>query len=306
MFAIAIHGGAGVINRNNLNESEEKRYRAALEEALDAGYQVLTGNGTSLDAIIAAVKSLEDNQLFNAGKGSVFTADGTHEMEAAVMDGATLNAGAVCGLRNIRNPVSLAKSVMIHSNHLFLNGQGAEKFAKEMGETFVPDEYFFSQKRFDQLQEARKNERVQLDHHGDRKFGTVGAVALDNQGNLAAATSTGGLTNKNYGRIGDTPLIGAGTYANNKTCAVSCTGDGEYFIRGVTAYDISCLMEYKNMNLNEACELVIKQKMVSLKGEGGCIAIDSLGNIAMVFNSEGMYRASQRENEGKIIEIYGY
>lgn len=304
MFAIAIHGGAGVINRANLSIEQEYQFRSGLSEALNSGHNILQNNGSAIDAVELAIIALENNELFNAGRGSVFTADGKHEMEASIMRGDTLDAGAVCGIRNVRNPVSLARVVMDRSNHLFLNGTGAEKFAREQGLPFAEDDYFFTQKRYDQLQDAQKNSRIQLDHFGEKKFGTVGAVALDQAGNLAAATSTGGLTNKDYGRIGDTPLIGAGTYANNLTCAVSCTGDGEYFIRAMVAYDVSCLMEYKGFTLQEACHYVIHYKLLTIGGEGGVIAVDSAGNIEMRFNSEGMYRAYRRQGEEPVISIF--
>lgn len=225
-------------------------------------------------------------------------------MEASVMWGKTLDAGAVCALRNVKNPVHLARLAMEKSPHLFLNGTGAEDFGRESGVEFEDDSYFFTTKRYDQLLEAKKNLRVQLDHYAEKKFGTVGAVALDMHGNLAAATSTGGLTNKNYGRIGDSPVIGSGTYANNNTCAVSCTGDGEFFIRSVAAYDISCLIEYKKLSLEEACRIVIMEKMVKIHGEGGAIAVDKSGNAALVFNSEGMYRGYRKDGEVPVINIY--
>lgn len=299
MYTIAIHGGAGVINRENLSPDEERLYLEGLADALNIGFQMLERGSSALDAVEAAVMNLEDNQLFNAGSGSVFNSEGIHEMEASVMWGQNLDAGAACALRNIKNPIRLARLVMEISPHLFLNGSGAEEFARENNILFEDDSYFFTTKRYDQLLDAKKNVRVQLDHSG-----TVGAVALDKEGNLAAATSTGGLTNKSYGRIGDSPIIGSGTYANNETCAVSCTGDGEYFIRGIVAYDISCLMEYRKLTLKEACNLVIMEKMKKLGGEGGAIAVDKLGNIAMVFNSEGMYRASRKEGEAPFIAIF--
>jgi beta-aspartyl-peptidase (threonine type) len=305
MYTIAIHGGAGVINPGALTSAEENQYREALGEALLSGYRMLERGVSALDAVEAAVMSLEDNPLFNAGKGSVFNSDGIHEMEASVMWGKNLDAGAVCAVRNIRNPVHLARLAMEKSPHLFLNGTGAEDFAREHGLTFEDDSYFFTTKRYDQLLDAKKNSKVLLDHAGEHKFGTVGAVAMDQHGNLAAATSTGGLANKSFARIGDTPVIGSGTYANNNTCAVSCTGEGEFFIRGVTAYDISCLMEYKGLSLQEACDLVIMKKMKDLGGEGGVIAVDNKGNVALVFNSEGMYRAYKQEGSDPVIAIAG-
>lgn len=304
MYTIAIHGGAGVVNPETLSSAEEELYREGLREALETGYLMLERGGSALDAVEAAVMMLEDNPLFNAGKGSVFNTDGIHEMEASVMWGKNRDAGAVCAIRNVKNPVHLARLAMEKSPHLFLNGSGAEDFAREHALTFEDDSYFFTTKRYDQLLDAKKNAKVQLDHAAEHKFGTVGAVAMDRKGNLAAATSTGGLTNKSYSRIGDTPVIGSGTYASNNTCAVSCTGEGEFFMRGIVAYDISCLMEYKGMGLQEACELVIMKKMVDLGGEGGAIAVDTKGNIAMVFNSEGMYRASHKEGSDPVIAIF--
>ncbi len=304
-FTIAIHGGAGTILKSSMTSERENAYLAALQEALEIGYQLLAKGNSSLDAVEAAVVSLENCPLFNAGKGSVFTHDGKHEMDASIMDGRTLNAGAVAGLKNIKNPVNLSRLVMEKSDHVLLCGTGAEEFAKTLNVPFEPDEFFFIQQRYDQLMEMHQLGKTALDHAPEKKFGTVGAVALDQGGNLAAATSTGGMTNKQYGRVGDTPVIGAGTYANNKTCAVSCTGHGEFFLRAVVAYDVSCLMEYKGMSLEQACNHVIKEKLVALGGEGGLIAIDPAGNFSLTFNSEGMYRG-MRNSEGKsIVAIYG-
>ncbi|MCY7409872.1 MAG: isoaspartyl peptidase/L-asparaginase [Chitinophagales bacterium] len=303
-FGIAVHGGAGVMSKRKLTPEREKIYRDGLEEALNFGYQILEKGGSSLDAVEAAVQSLEDFPLFNAGKGAVFNHDGKHEMDASIMEGKDLFAGAVTGIKNIKNPVTLAKAIMQQSDLVFLSGDGAEKFAQEYKIEFADDEYFFSQERFDQLQRALKKSVVTLDDGADKKFSTVGAVALDNKGNLAAATSTGGLTNKRFGRIGDSPMIGAGTYANNKTCAVSCTGHGEYFIRAVVAYDIHALMDYKGMLLKEAVDFVVKKKLVDFNAEGGLIAIDKFGNIEMPFNSEGMYRACRRNGDETLVAIY--
>lgn len=305
-YAIAIHGGAGTILRSSMTPEKEKDYKQALHDAITAGEQVLKQGGISLDAVEAAIRSLEDNPLFNAGRGSVFTHDGKNEMDASIMNGADLMAGAVSGLHNIKNPVSLAKAVMQQTEHVFLAGEGAIDFAKKINAEFMPDDYFFVQMRYDQLQEALKTDSIVLDHTetNEKKFGTVGAVAIDAHGNLAAGTSTGGMTNKKHGRIGDTPMIGAGTYANNNTCAVSCTGHGEFFIRSVVAYDVSCLMEYKGLSLQEACDMVVKQKLVKIGGEGGLIAIDKNGNIELPYNSEGMYRASKKEGEDIYIGIY--
>lgn len=299
MYTIAIHGGAGVVDRNTLSSAEERLYLEGLEEALNSGFRLLEMGESALDAVESAVIALENNLLFNAGKGSVFNSDGIHEMEASIMWGKTLDAGAVCGLRNVKNPIHLARLAMEKSPHVFLNGTGAEAFARELGVPFEDDSYFFTTRRYDQLLETKKQIRIPMEN-----FGTVGAVAIDKSGNLASATSTGGLTNKNYGRIGDSPVIGAGTYANNRTCAVSCTGDGEFFLRTVAAYDIACLIEYKNMSVEEACRLVIKDKLQSIGGEGGAIAVDTLGNAALVFNTTGMYRAYKKDTGEMEIAIF--
>jgi beta-aspartyl-peptidase (threonine type) len=249
------------------------------------------------------VVSLEDCPLFNAGKGAVFTHDEKHEMDASIMEGKTLNAGAVAAVRNVRNPIVLARAVMEKSEHVLLSGAGAEEFARNVKLPFEADEYFYNKFRHDQLMAIIHSEKSILDHT-EKKFGTVGAVALDMNGNLAAATSTGGMTNKRFGRIGDTPVIGSGTYANNKTCAVSCTGHGEYFLRAVVAYDISCLMEYKGMSLQQACEKVVLEKLVSIGGEGGVIAVDTLGSHSLTFNSDGMYRGMRDASGHKVVAIY--
>ncbi|MGV3556712.1 isoaspartyl peptidase/L-asparaginase family protein [Larkinella arboricola] len=291
MYTIAIHGGSGTISRSEITPEQEKEYRQGLENALDAGYAVLARGGSALDAVEQAVRSLEDFEKFNAGRGSVFSANGRHEMDASIMCGQTLKAGAVAGVTNIRNPITLARTVMERSENVFLLSPGAEEFAREQGLAVEPDDYFYTDYRFRQLKEAQEANRTQLDHsRSNTGKGTVGAVALDEKGNLAAATSTGGLTNKKYGRVGDTPVIGGGTYANNQTCAVSCTGYGEFFIRAVVAYDISCLMEYKGLSLQEACDWVVQHKLKDMGGEGGLIAVDRAGNVALPFNSEGMYR----------------
>jgi beta-aspartyl-peptidase (threonine type) len=305
-FSLAIHGGAGTITRSSMTSDKEQKYLQALDAALKAGETILKNGGTSLDAVSAAVQNLEDCPLFNAGKGSVFTNSGGHEMDASIMNGSDLSAGAVAGVRSVKNPVLLARAIMEKSEHVFLAGQGAAAFAKSIGMQFEVDEYFYDEFRYQQLQEAISSGKVLLDHteNGNKKFGTVGAVALDQHGNLAAATSTGGMTNKRYNRIGDTPMIGAGTYANNATCAISCTGHGEYFIRSVVAYDISCLIEYKGLSLQEACEIVVQQKLVKIGGEGGLIAVDAKGNIELPFNSEGMYRGMVRSGEARNVMIY--
>jgi beta-aspartyl-peptidase (threonine type) len=311
--SIAIHGGAGTILKEDMTPELEEAYRNALKDSLDAGYAVLENGGTAINAVKAAVVSMEDNVLFNAGRGSVFTKKGLNEMDAAIMDGSTLDAGSVAGVRNIRNPVELAEEVMLHSGHVFLSGKGANDFAIKQGIKLEPDEYFYSEYRYDQWRQIRDSDLYQLDHKSDKlvglmkdkKFGTVGAVACDSEGNIAAATSTGGMTNKRYGRIGDSPMIGVGTYANNKTCAISCTGHGEIFIKAVAAYDVSSLMEYKNFTLQQACEEVVLRKLVAMHGDGGLIGVDAKGNIAMVFNSAGMYRGSRNSDGENTIAIYG-
>lgn len=307
-----IHGGAGTIVPEDMTPELEEAYKEGLNDALEAGYAVLEKGGSAINAVKAAIVTLEDNILFNAGKGSVFTKRGVQEMDAAIMDGRTLAAGAVTGVRNVRNPIELAAEVMLNSNHVFLSGKGAADFAIRQGLKLEPDEYFFSQFRYDQWKAIRDSDTYSLDHTHqrleellkDKKFGTVGAVARDVNGNLAAATSTGGMTNKKYGRIGDSPVIGAGTYANNKTCAISCTGHGEVFIRAVAAYDVSCLMEYKNYTLQQACEEVVLKKLADMGGEGGLIAVDAEGNFSMVFNSAGMYRGCKSSENVKIIALY--
>lgn len=300
--AIAIHGGAGTILRSTMTPQLQTEYEAGLRAALAAGYGVLSAGGSSIDAVAAAVVSLEDFPLFNAGKGAVFNNVGQHELDAAIMSGKGLEAGAACGVAHVKNPVLLARAIMDHSGHVALCGLGAEQYARLQGLAMEPDEYFYTAQRYQQWQEALAEDRVQLDHT-EKKFGTVGAVALDADGNLAAATSTGGMTNKKYGRMGDSPVIGAGTYANNNTCAISCTGHGELFMRSVVAYDISCLMEYKGLSLREACQIVVHEKLVRIGGEGGLIAIDRDGNIELPFNSEGMYRGYQTSS-GSAVLIY--
>lgn len=305
-FAIAIHGGSGTLVKEAMTLEKEKASKDALEEALEKGASILEKGGTALDAVEAAVNSLEDCPLFNAGKGSVFTAEGTHEMDAAIMDGKTLEAGAVSLISGIKNPVSLARKVMEKSAHVFLAGKGAMQFAKNQGYKIFDDTYFYDEFRHQQWLEIKGTDKFQLDHakKKDSKMGTVGAVALDSKGNMAAATSTGGMTNKKWGRIGDSPMIGAGTYANNKTCAVNCTGSGEYFIRAVAAYNVSCLMEHKGLSLQEAAQETIHEQVTNLGGDGGLIAVDSNGNIAMPFNTEGMYRAFKTSEGKKEIGIY--
>jgi L-asparaginase / beta-aspartyl-peptidase len=311
-FTIVIHGGAGTILREQMTPDLEAAYMEGLKTGVEAGYAVLEKGGTAVNAVKAAIVVLEDNILFNAGRGSVFTKKGVQEMDAAIMDGTTLDAGAVAGVRNVRNPIMLATEVMLHSNHVFLSGKGANDFAIKQGVKLEPDDYFFSQFRYDQWKAIRDSDNYSLDHTHqrleelmrDKKFGTVGAAACDYEGNIAAATSTGGMTNKKYGRIGDTPIIGIGTYANNKTCAISCTGHGEPFIRAVAAYDVSCLMEYKGLSLHEAMNIVVNEKLVSMGGEGGMIGVDAQGNYAMILNSAGMYRAYLSSDESSEVAIY--
>ncbi len=305
-IAIALHGGAGTLMKGMMTTDKESTYKNALESALNAGYESLESGSSAIDATTIAVKLLEDSPLFNAGKGSVFTAEGTHEMDASIMDGATLKAGAVALVSGIKNPVELARDVMDKSEHVLLAGVGAMKFARKLGYEELGDDYFFDAFRFQQWQEIKDTDKFQLDHsiRKESKFGTVGAVACDLEGNIAAATSTGGMTNKRYGRIGDSPLIGSGTYANNHSCAVSCTGSGEYFIRGVVAYDVAALMEHRGYSLEKAANEVVHKRMLELGGDGGLIAIDSKGNISMPFNTEGMYRAV-KDSDGLLdIAIY--
>lgn len=312
IISLAIHGGAGTIMKEDMTPELEKTYQEGLKEAIDKGYKVLENGGTATGAVAVAVSCLEDNILFNAGRGSVFTRKGSHEMDAAIMDGKDLTAGAVAGVEKVRNPIQLAVEIMRNSNHVFLSGSGALDFAINRDLDIETDDFFFSQFRYDQWKQMRDSDIYALDHSQlqveklmkDKKFGTVGAVACDAEGNIAAATSTGGMTNKQYGRIGDTPVIGAGTYANNKTCAISCTGHGEPFIRAVTAYDVSCMMEYKNMSLNDAMSEVVYKKLVAINGEGGMIGVDASGNIAMLFNSAGMYRSAKSSSGIDIIKIY--
>jgi len=279
-WAIVIHGGAGVITREKMTPELDKQYRESLNAALSVGKKILSEGGSALDAVEKTINMMEDNPLFNAGKGAVFTHDGKNELDAAIMDGSNLAAGAVAGVTDIKNPITAARCVMTKSVHVMLTGAGASQFAKEQGLEIVPPSYFYTERRFNELQEILKKE----------KMGTVGCCALDKNGNLAAGTSTGGMPNKKYNRIGDAPIIGAGTYANNATCAVSGTGHGEFFIRWTVAHDISALMEYKGLSLKDASELVVNGKLVKAGGSGGVICVDKSGNISMPFNSEGMFR----------------
>lgn len=313
-YGLVIHGGAGVIERAAMTPEREAEYRAALNRALQAGYTVLDHGGTALEAVTAAINLMEDNPLFNAGKGAVFNADGICELDASVMDGRTQAAGAVAALHHIKNPINLARDVMLKSEHVMLVGDGAEKFAQSLGYQLVPNEYFQTDWRREQLKKAQEQEKEKAgkktaalaeDYFTRQlRWGTVGCVALDKAGNLAAGTSTGGMTNKKYGRVGDAPIIGAGTYANNATCAVSATGWGEFFIRVGVARDIAAQMEYRGTPLREAAAATIA-KVAKLGGDGGVIALDAQGNIAMEFNSPGMYRAVRLSDRPAVIAIYG-
>lgn len=313
-IALIIHGGAGTILKENMSAEKEKAYQQKLEESLKAGYSVLENGGTSIEAVVAAIKIMEDSPLFNAGKGAVFTNAETNEMDASIMDGQTNMAGAVAGVTNVKNPILAAVAVMKNSPHVMMAGEGAAQFAAEQGLEIVDPSYFKDESRLNQLRRIKKTEKTEIDHSGeqgkidpvihDKKFGTVGAVALDQFGNLAAGTSTGGMTNKKYGRIGDAPIIGAGTYANNETCGVSATGHGEFFIRNVVAYDIAALMKYKGLSVQEAANEVVMEKLVEIEGEGGVIAMDKEGNIAMPFNSAGMYRGYIKEKNKPVVLIY--
>ncbi len=307
-FGIVVHGGAGTMSRNNMSEKLEKKYVEKLNEALKAGYKLLEGSEPAVDAVQAAINILEDSPLFNAGRGAVFNSEGENELDASIMDGRTLNAGAVAAVRSVRNPINLARLVMDKSPHVMLTGKGAVEFGKKYGIALAGDKYFFTQKRWDQYKkkknEAKKNKSSEIILNHKEKYGTVGAAALDKFGNLAAGTSTGGLTYKRFGRIGDSPIIGAGTYANNNTCAVSATGTGEYFIRRVIAYDISALMEYSKMSLEKAANNLIHKKLTEMGGDGGVIGIDKNGNVTMVFNTEGMYRGYLVEGKEPVVKIY--
>lgn len=307
-FAIVLHGGAGYITSDNLNDSLQAVYKDVLMTAINKGYTVLENNGSSIEAIRQTINILEDSPLFNAGRGSVFTHNETNEMDASVMVGNTKDAGAVAGVMRVKNPIDLAIQIMQNSPHVMLSGKGAEEFASQQGVKMVDPSYFYTEKRFQSLQDVKEKESKKTAYINptilDEKFGTVGCVALDKQGNIVAGTSTGGMTNKRWNRIGDSPIIGAGTYANNATCGVSCTGWGEYFIRGVVAYDISALMEYRGLSLHEAAQEVIHNKLPAMGGDGGIIAIDKAGNIVWEFNTPGMFRASQKEGEEIRVEMF--
>lgn len=320
-FGIVIHGGAGSILKDHTPDSLRMAYTQKLEEAVRAGHSILAEGGSAMKAVQASVKIMEDSPLFNAGKGAVFTHESTNEMDASIMDGKNLRAGAVAGVMHVKNPIELAYSVMENSPHVMLYGEGAEEFAQEQGFELVDPAYFYTQDRYETLQRVKAKTKKEEDSGiprkdtlvktafydskiEDYKFGTVGAVALDKHGNLAAGTSTGGMTNKRWNRIGDSPIIGAGTYANNKTCAISCTGWGEYFIRGVAAYDVSAMMEYAGKSLEEAAKTVINEKLPG-EGGGGLIGIDSRGNMVAEFNTPGMFRAFMGENGKPVVEMFG-
>ncbi len=313
-FAIIIHGGAGTILKKNMSDSMENAYKEKLTQAIKTGYQILANGGTSLEAVQRTINVMENSPLFNSAKGAVFTHDGKNELDASIMDGKTLNAGGIAGVTNVKNPINLAYEVMVNSDHVLLSGKGAEEFAKMRGLEIVDPSYFFTQKRYDALQRQLEQERDTTKSDDktafydpfikDEKFGTVGCVALDKNGNLAAGTSTGGMSNKRWNRIGDSPIIGAGTYANNKTCGVSSTGWGEYFMRGLVAYDISAMMEYGGKTLKEATNAVIQKKLTAMGGTGGVIALDHNGNPSMEFNTEGMYRAYMNDQGELTLGIY--
>ncbi len=304
MIAIAIHGGAGVIRRASMSAENEQAYRADLGRALDSGYAVLEAGGSSLDATVAAVRVLEDSPYFNAGRGAVFSNAGINELDAAIMDGATQNAGAVAGVRHVRNPIELARLVMERTPHVLLAGEGAEAFALEQGMALVPPSYFYTERRWKQLEEARRGERVAAAETDIGYFGTVGAVARDQHGNLAAATSTGGTTNKRWGRVGDSPIIGAGTYADNASCAVSATGSGEYFIRAVVAHEICARVRLAGQSAAEATRAVVQGMLRKMGGDGGVIVVDRDGEITMEFNTEGMFRGARDARGRREIAIY--
>jgi L-asparaginase / beta-aspartyl-peptidase len=318
-IVLVIHGGAGTILKNQMTPEKEKAYTRALKEALQKGYGILNNGGTSVDAVEAAIKVLEDNPLFNAGKGAVFTNEGKNELDASIMNGKTLAAGAVAGITTVKNPITAARAVMEKSNHVMMAGAGADKFAQQAGLEIVDPSYFFTEERWRALQQVKKEDslKTELDHsdkktsgvpfehiNKDSKFGTVGAVALDAYGNLAAATSTGGMTNKRYGRVGDSPVIGAGTYANNSTCAISCTGWGEFYIRLVMAKTVSDMMEFGKMSLQSAATEMVMKRLPTLGGDGGLIGVDGKGNIIMPFNTEGMYRGFIKADGKAFTMIY--
>jgi beta-aspartyl-peptidase (threonine type) len=307
-FAIAVHGGSGTIEKGEFPPEKEAEIRAALERAVRAGHEILAAGGSSLDAVTRAVTELEDSPHFNAGRGAVFNAEGRNELDASIMEGAGLNAGAVAAVHNVRNPILLARKVMTDSVHVMLMGEGAEAFARQHGIAFEDDAYFYTDYRWQQLQKARASDRPDatfLSETPDQWFSTVGAVALDRDGNLAAATSTGGMTNKQWGRVGDSPIIGAGTYADNRSCAVSATGHGEYFIRATVARDVCARVQYGGASLAEASQRVIKEQLTAMGGDGGLIAVDPAGHVVLTFNTSGMYRASIDVRGELYVAIFG-
>lgn len=314
-FAIIIHGGAGTILKKNMSDEKETAYKTKLKEAIKTGYVILKDGGTSQEAVMRTIQIMEESPLFNAGKGAVFTHEETNELDASFMDGKTLNAGAVAGVKSVKSPIELAIKIMTDSDHVMLSGKGAASFAEEKGLEIVDPSYFYTEKRFKSLQRIKDRNKTALDHDDKKaafydadiknaKFGTVGCVALDKNGNISAGTSTGGMTNKRWGRIGDSPVIGSGTYANNKTCGVSSTGWGEYFIRGQVAYDISAQMEYQQKTLKNATKDVIQNKLTALGGTGGVVALDKNGNMSFEFNTAGMYRASMNDKGDLVVKIY--
>lgn len=307
-FGLVLHGGAGSIYKGRFTAEEEKIYEDKIKEALNAGYEILKNNGTSIEAVTKVITILEDSPLFNAGKGAVLNSEGKVELDASIMSGKDLTVGAVARLSKIKNPILLANAVKDKSKHVFLIGDGAEIFAEEQGFEFVENEYFLTPEKLESFNKIKAEEKAKeqssIQRNEKFKYGTVGCAALDKDGNLAAGTSTGGIMNKRYGRVGDSPIIGAGTYANNTTCAISATGQGEYFIRGVVAHDISSLMEYKGMNLKEASKKVINEKLKTLGGKGGIIAIDRYGNIADPFNTEGMFRGYILDDGTPVVKFY--
>ena len=303
-YALVIHGGAGTIRKSDLTAEQEAEYLKTLNEALDIGETILKNGGTSKEAVAKTIMRMEDSPLFNAGKGAVFTNAGTNELDASVMDGTSQNAGAVGGVKKVRNPIQAAVAVMDNSPHVMLTGEGADQFAEEQGLNLVENDYFHTDRRWKSLQKVKEKEAAKTGYimeNTDSKFGTVGCVALDNSGNIFAGTSTGGMTNKRWGRVGDSPIIGAGTYADNATCGVSCTGHGEYFIRYAVAYDVAARMAYLGENVNEAADFIVHKKLVEKGGSGGLIALDAKGNVAMPFNSEGMYRGYAKPGQREVL-----
>lgn len=312
-FAIVIHGGAGRVTRENHNKEQQEAYSQKLQEALDAGYAVLEKGGVSLDAVQAAINVMEDSPLFNAGKGAVYNSEGNQEMDASIMDGKTLNCGAVAGVNHIKNPILAARVVMDKTSHVLLSGKGAEQMMEKYGIEMVDSSYFFTEKRLNQLRKMQGKDEMKLDHSAvlnidelmdDHKFGTVGAVAIDKNGDIAAGTSTGGMTNKKYGRIGDSPIIGAGTYANNLTCGISATGTGEYFMRTVAAHEVSNLIQYKGLSAKEALHEVLFNQIGKLGGEGGMILLDKNGEVSWDFNSDGMFRGYRKSSGENVVEMF--